>query len=869
MLTEFLTSWTAWVTRRPGLVLATLFFSTIAALYFAISQFEMNSDTARLIRQDTQWRKNHDKFIDAFPQYELNTFVVVSGPSPAIVREVVQHLASNIRQYDDLFSSVYAPTASEFADRHALLFMAAEQLNDTISKLSDAQPFLSAIAEHNSMRGVLTLLSDALTSGQDLPGGFIQITDAVAKAANQASAGSDKPIAWRDELFQLTGKDVHYQVIFVQGNQDYQRDLPNALILDRLDHTISSFKHPYKEDVAIRLTGIVALDHGEIVSALDSAQLAGAIAMALLIIVLVWGVRSARIIVATYLSMLCGLIWTAAFAMVSVGQYNTISIIFLVMFIGLGVDFAVHLCLKFQEANSHTDKTTALIRTGRDLGPAIVLCGVTSAIGFLAFVPTEYTGLAEMGIISGGGMIIAVVVSLTLIPAFFAVTKDPKPASEIPLANAMSYMVVGRQRKVCILTLVLALVSIGIGSQATFDYSTLSLKDPDSEAMTTLQELHDENVVTDYTLTYMADDLAGAEAVKQPLSELEIVGEVKTPIDYLPENQSEKLYLLEDAQFLLGAIFHAEENSEHYQDSDHQQQLTELVQEIDIYLKSSAGRPQRNDTIDESLRELKTSLKVLSERDGSSRDAFTTLIIPPMKKEISWLQQAFSAQEVTMDSLPSEMRERLIGKDNQALVSITPSEDVTPVGVMQRFAEQVSRVVPTATGRPVIELGIRDIVLSALFTAIVLAVSTIFVVLLLTLRSFVDSVLVFIPLAMTAMVTLSFSVLADLPLNMANVVVIPLIFGLGVDNGIHIVKRFHQCRDVSELVRSSTPKAVLLSNLTTLGTFGALSCSSHQGIFSIGVLLSVALLSLMLLTLISLPALLDTFSTSRSQTAGA
>jgi len=103
-------------------------------------------------------------------------------------------------------------------------------------------------------------------------------------------------------------------------------------------------------------------------------------------------------------------------------------------------------------------------------------------------------------------------------------------------------------------------------------------------------------------------------------------------------------------------------------------------------------------------------------------------------------------------------------------------------------------------------------------------------------------------------------VLAGLPLNMANVVVIPLIFGLGVDNGIHIVKRYHQVGSVEALVHSSTPKAVFLSNLTTLGTFCALSFSTHQGIYSIGVLLTIALVSLMLLTLISLPALLATFS---------
>jgi predicted RND superfamily exporter protein len=207
-----------------------------------------------------------------------------------------------------------------------------------------------------------------------------------------------------------------------------------------------------------------------------------------------------------------------------------------------------------------------------------------------------------------------------------------------------------------------------------------------------------------------------------------------------------------------------------------------------------------------------------------------------------------------------ELRERLIAKDGRAVVSITPAEDIVPVEAMRRFTTEVMTVVPDVTGRPVLDLGIGDLVITAFQTAILIAVSLIFLILLMTLRSLVDSILVFIPLAMTAMLTLSVSVLIDLPLNMANVVVIPLIFGLGVDNGIHMVKRFHQSSTVEALVHSSTPKAVFLSNLTTLGTFCALSFSSHQGIYSIGVLLTVALTSLMLLTLVSLPALLATFS---------
>jgi len=861
MLTRLLRTWTQWVIGHARLVLALLLISTLGAAYFAVSEFEMNSDTSRLIRQNTEWRRTFDAFVDAFPQYDQNTFVVVSGSQPWVVSSVTQALTREIKAQDAIFKSVYSPASVEFADRNALLFLDPDTLNDTVSKLAEAQPFLTAIAVDQTLNSVLQLVIGALDSNEELPIGFAQMADALNLAANRALDGSDKPISWRDELFQVDQDKTFYQIIFIKGQQNFGRDLPNAMVIDELERTIAGLSHPFKEDVEIRLTGQVPLEHGEIVSAINSAQFAGTLALFILIVILVWGVRSARIIAATYLAMLCGLIWTAAVAMVTVGQFNTISIIFLVMFIGLGVDFAVHLCLKYQESRSQKAKSEALVETIVELGPAIILCGITSAIGFLAFVPTEYIGLREMGIISGGGMIIAVITSLTLIPAFFAVARDPIPSTDLPFADALTTVVADNPKATVYGTLALAIVLAAVASQATFDYSTLSLKDPKSEAMTTLRELHEQDIVTDYALTYLADDVSSAEKSKRALLQLDVVSEVKTPRDYLPKYQQENLLILEDALFFLESIFSATNSATRFSDTD----LKNLLIELNAAIGDARSRENNpmSASLQASLIDLEISVDQLINGEPKSRELLTDLIVPPIKAEIEWLKVALTPSEVTLNDLPSDMHDRLIAADGTAVVSVTPAMDVLPVEAMREFTEAVMAIAPNVTGRPVLDLGIGDIVITAFMTALGIAVITIFIILVMTLHSILDSVLVFIPLVMTAMVALALSVLADLPLNMANVIVIPLIFGLGVDNGIHMVKRYHQSASVAALMHSSTPKAVFLSNLTTTGTFCALSFSTHQGIYSIGVLLTVALCALMLLTLVSLPAMLAIFSPLR------
>jgi len=866
MLTPFLTAWITWISNRAGLIMAATMLLTIAAGYYAITAFSMNSDTSLLIRQDTDWKQVNREFVKTFPQYDQNTFVVISGNKPNQVSIVARHLADQIRENDSVFRTVYSPASNQFALEHALLYFEPDTLNDTISKLADAQPFLTAVATDNSLRSVFQLVLDALDSNENLPTGFTRMLDALSSTAEQALTGDSKPISWRDELFQVEDS-TFYQVIFVQGQQNFGEDLPNAMIIEGLQTIIADLSHPYRDDVTIRLTGQVPLEHQEIVSAMDSAQLAGTLALVILVFVLIWGVRSMWVIAAIYLTMIVGLIWTAAFAMIAIGQYNTISIIFLVMFIGLGVDFAVHLCLKFQEARLRLDKINALIETGTELGPAIMLCGVTSAIGFLAFVPTEYIGLGEMGIISGGGMIIAVALSLTLIPAFFALSGDPRPATNVPFAGLLSSVVAKNSKLTSYVTLGVAIVLAVIATQAQFDYSTLSLKDPKSEAMATLIELQREDIITDFALTYVADDLDTANNTRSTLEGLAVVSEVKTPTDYLPVDQTENLYILEDARFFLDSLFAPPPAMAIWDDADLLLMLSRINTSLLETRQNAARAPAINPNSPElqaSLSRLQTAVSDLQKASLATRVLYSDLIVPPIKSEIEWLKTALSAEQVTLERLPLALQERLIAKDGRVVVTITPAENVVPVDAMRRFTADVMAVVPQITGRPVLDLGIGDIVITAFQTAILIAVSAIFIILLITLRSLVDSILVFIPLAMTAMLTLSVSVLIDLPLNMANVVVIPLIFGLGVDNGIHIVKRFHQSKNVEALVYSSTPKAVFLSNLTTLGTFCALSFSSHQGIYSIGVLLTIALTSLMLLTLVSLPALLATFSRPRS-----
>ncbi|MCZ6855550.1 MAG: MMPL family transporter, partial [Gammaproteobacteria bacterium] len=732
------------------------------------------------------------------------------------------------------------------------------ELDDMADRLAEAQPMLTAVAEDPSLRGVLGLVADGVKNGPDAS--VATIVRLLSESAEAVVAGNDPTVRWTDEFFE-TDQTLHW-LVFLKGTAtDFDEVLPNARIMAELRSLIA--KLDLTGDTTVQITGEVAMSHEEIEAAISGVINAGWLAVVLLVAILVLGVRSLKIIVATFLLLGIGVVWTSAYAMLTVGEYNTLSIVFLVMFFGLGVDFAIHYSLRYQEAvnnileagNSNPESAIqALHTTTGSVGRAIVICTVTTALGFLGFWPTDYQGLADLGIISAGGMVIAAFLTFTLLPAFYAIAGPIRPhVMNLPSGDELVGWLVDRRIGVLSVLSVLGVAAGIIASQSHFDYSVLALRDPDAESMRTLRLLQRENIATSYALTVLTTEPLD----KTRLNRLAVVDSVTTHEDYVPKNQDEKLFVLEDLQELLWSAL---------------EPARMLEEPTIVELKSSASRLR--EVIDEvlslpeepidtvELRRLNVAVGNLLELPPQALLSWQQGVINNLLKELAWLREAVNVGPVGFDDLPDRMRGRLLSASGDYLSSVTPKENTTKVEALSRFIEGVREEIPHATGRPVIEWGVGNIVVDAFGRALLFAIAGILLVLMLAFKNLRDGLLILIPLALASLFTLAAGVILDWPLNMANILVLPLIFGLGVDNGIHVVDRYRGEGDVEHLMHSSTPRAVMLSTLTTIGAFAALSLSPHQGTASIGILLTVAVSLLLVLTIFVLPVLLSLVSRS-------
>jgi len=377
-----------------------------------------------------------------------------------------------------------------------------------------------------------------------------------------------------------------------------------------------------------------------------------------------------------------------------------------------------------------------------------------------------------------------------------------------------------------------------ITTQARFDFSTLALKNDQSEPIRTLADLQERGLVTDYAAYVVAPGLEDTPQVVATLEELPTVGQVQTAENLIPQGQEDKLLLIEDTAFLFF-------------------QLAGRLGAPPAPVPDNLTFADTVTTTGEELADYEELDQALARLTPAQLEALNDLLANQLSRDLQRLLDSFNASEVsTLDQIPQQLRDRFLGSNGEALVIGLPKGDVTRTEDLRAFVADVKSVYPDSTGRAVVEATVGNVVVGAFTMAVVLALVAVSLVVLIATRSLIDTAFVLMPLLLAALATAATGVLIGMPFNQANIIVLPLIMGLGVDNGIHMLMRYRKDGSLDRMLASSTPRAIVLSTLTTIGAFGALSVSVHAGTASMGILLTVAMLFLLISTVIVLPALL-------------
>jgi hypothetical protein len=838
--------------RRHALAVAAFYLAlAVVAGFYAATHLSLDTDLGKLISSDQPWRQQEQALDKAFPQNSDLLAIVIDGATPDEASDATAALAERLGQRPDLFKTIRIPGGGDFFARNGLLFMPKEELQNFLDQLIGAQPLLATLASDPSLSGVfgtLDLLAQGAEHGEvpasDLDGPF----NAISAAIEAALAGKYEPLSWQTLL---SGRNAdprelrHF--ILVQPVLDYEALQPGERASRVIRAQANSLGLTPDRGVRVRITGEVALSDAQLSALSEGATFSAVLSISLLCLWLLLGLQSLRLVGAIIGTLITGLVITAGFAAVAVGALNPISVAFAVLFVGIAVDFGIQFSVRYRDERFRIDDLTeALRRTGRGIGGPLGVAAMATAVGFLAFVPTDYTGVSDLGKIAGVGMLIALALNLTLLPALLVLSRTGGEARPVGFRRAapIDRFLLTNRRIVIIAGAVLTLAAAATLPWLRFDFNPLNLQSRSAEAVSTLFDLMGDPNSTPYTIEILEPSVAQAGAVAKKLEGLSDVGQVVTVDTFIPEEQDAKLAAIQDARTLLAPSLYPATIRPPSSDAAMLAATGNFAKDV----KPLAAKG------DQAAARLSRALDTAVARGASVLPAMIQNLSSNAARRLDELRQSLNPEKVALANLPADLKDDWVASDGRARVEVFPKGDMRDNNQLVQFVAAVRSIAPDATGTPVTIQESAATVTRAFSTAGVIALIAIATLLLIVLRRMGDVVLVLAPLLLAGLLTLATGVLLDLPLNYANIIALPLLLGIGVSFDIYFVMRWRA--GGGDLLQSSTARAILFSALTTGTAFGSLALSNHPGTADMGKLLTLALIFTLLCTFVLLPALL-------------
>ncbi len=843
--------------RHARLCVAITVLLAVALAGLAATRLAINTDTNALFENTAPFRVAERRFAKLFPDEDDQILIVIDGPSPVRSMLAADRLVAALKKHPDVFVSVRQPSGGKFFVRNGLLYMSVKELGDVADSLTQAQPMIGSLAADPSLRGLDGVLAlaykNAATGAFDGHSLVPLVNELQAKLAADAG-GANLAIDW-GKLFASGNSHAGGRTfVLARPNRDPTNLEPGAKATRLARSTAKDLGLTPQNGFRVRLTGSIPLEDEEFATVASGAETAGIASVVLVVLLLVAALRSTRLVLAALSALVLGFMMTLGWATLSVGRLNLISIAFAVMFVGLAIDFGIQFAMRLREERFRLgDLQPALKTTVANFTRPLLLAACTTAIGFFSFVPTAYRGVAELGIIAGGGIVIAFVLTLTYLPAIL--TLFPPAAELAPVgferARGLNVWLIRRRWVVLGVAGALTLASLGGLRQLSFDFDPLHLKDPNSESMQTLKDLINDPWATPYTLNVIVPSAAAARSMQAKLQKLPQVREAMTLDSFVPEDQKTKLGIVNDLAFVMGPAIAPIAAKPAPTAKKLRDALSGLRRAAQDYLAS----PKAAGPLKTATQKLLGSLdKMASVTDPAALTGIATSVVAGLPQELSGLSLALDPQAVTAATLPDDLRPSWVSADGEYRVMAYPRGNARDPAVLRAFVKAVRTVAPDAVGPPISIFESGNLVITAFITAASLAVAAISLLLLAALRRISDVLRVLAPLVLAAIWTLGLTGASGLHINFANIIGLPLLLGIGVTFPIYLVIAWRQGE--ASILTSPLARGVFYSALTTLASFGSLAISRHPGTADLGLLLTISISLTLGITLLVLPALL-------------
>jgi len=880
----------AFIAPRPRLILYLALLLSVISVIYTVRNMEFLTGRDDLMPKSAPFQVDYRAYRAEFGDQEEIVAVIESDDAERATR-AADALYARLMQEKGVFREVFYPGGLPYFRKNGLLFMPLEEIRQLRKTLTMAAPVLKDLAAAPSVQTLFTSLTrqiDGYLAKPD-PATLKSLTfmltnlDTGFKSVDGKNSAPSSGMSM--DSFLKGNSDGKPSMLASAGRQQVITVLPvkeqgsfvpaeKAIKITRaaLDDIL---KRPEFKGIKAGLTGVPVLEYEEMATSQHDIKIATILSLSLTVILLLFAFRGLLNVIAAMVSLIAGICLSFGFATLAVGHLNILSMVFAIMLIGLGIEYGIQVVLRYQEEIRSGASGMSAIETGLVTNiRSIIMAAATVALAFATFAFTDFKGIAELGIIAAGGVFICVLATFTVLPAMLILLERfrkpglnylqlPDAKRDVNLNGRPFFRaLLNRPRAVIGSTLLLSILCIYPTTRARFDYNLMNLQARGLQSVEYAYKLMRSKENSGYFAVVTAQDRTDARQLSERLEKLPAVDHVVSLLSLVPEQQEAKLAELAALRQVMDAV-----RPVPYEENLRVMELPAIFENFHDRVEKLKNRLD-SDKADEvkpvgaflaTLERFFSSLEKEKDRNamGMLRE-FQGSMFAELPDKLHMLKESLAAAAVAEADVPQELKQRFVGKSGKLLLQVAPKVEIFEREPLEAFVKQVKSVVPKATGEPVMVYESLTVLRDSYLKAFGYAFIGIAAILLINFKSLRFALIGSLPLAAGLLLMVGGMWLAGISFNSANIIVLPLILGVGIDSAIYIINRYRQGNETpAQVAVSSAGIGVFLNALTILFSFGALMVAHHQGVFSIGAVMSLGMVASVAVFMLFLPALLE------------
>ena len=880
------------ISRRPGWFVYPQFLLFGLCVVYTVTHLGFNTSRSDLVGAEKRYHRNFLEYKEHFQNQDELVTIVESG-DPEKNREFIERLGRRLQAEPELFRDVFFKgDFGSLGSKSLQLIKKMEDLQRLDDTLAESLPMIERFAQVTNLNAMVRSINHEFrlsgksknneeTRVEDHPlAKSLPLLTSLLNQARNSLLQAEPMVAPNVSSLMLggVGSSGREYLQFDEGRlflltaQPVSDELEKPAVR-RLRVLVADIRSKVP-GVNVGITGKSVLEFDEMrQSRLDTTK-ATIVSLVVVTLIFIFGYQETGRPIKATLCLLIALGYTMGFTTLVVGHLNILTIAFVPMLVGLAIDFGVHLITRYEEELrlGHSNEESirnALVYTGIGIFTGCL----TTAGAFLAMGITEFKGIREMGIITGGGMLLSLIPMMTMLPALLlkgrqnVIDHDRAVFGETK-RERLERIWLSRPKRVLGVGLGLCVLAAFQIPKVYFDYNLLNLQTHGLEAVQFEHKLIHSGEKSVLFGAVIADSVSEAVAMEERVRQLPSVASVESMATYVSAGNQEKLAIIESIRERAASVNLPPVDQEAVDVEALNQGVSFLFSYVKLAIRSIEEKG-KGEALKPKLMELASSIgqfqqivRSLPESEARERlTRFQTGLFLSIREMLDAIARQDTRSLLSLEDLPDVLKHRFIGNDGRLLVQVYPRSNVWERVHQEVFLKELRSLDedddndPIITGTPVQLYEYTELLKISYQEAALYALGAIVLLVLVHFRSLTTVFLALVPVFVGSIWLLGLMGWLGIPFNPANIMTLPLVIGIGVTNGIHILNRFHEEAHPS-IFAKSTGKAVLVSALTTMAGFGSLMLAQHQGITSLGYVMSIGVATCMLAGLGFLPCLL-------------